>query len=270
MFVTANHSGRSAHINVMVDAVQKAAKGLVRDFGELEHLQVARKGLGDFVTAADERSEQILMEALNRARPDYGFITEETGIVPGNSESTWIIDPLDGTMNFLHGFPHFCITVGLREGDQITAAVTYDPLRDELFTAEKGHGSFVNQRRLRVATRKSLDQAMMSFLYAHQGDHETYQKLAQRVASIAVQVGSNLRTGSCALDFAYVAAGRMDAACTWRMKPWDIAAGMLLISEAGGFVTSHQSNRELDVLMEGNLVVANNWMHGALLKMLKD
>ena len=271
MLSPVNHTSRSPHINVMVTAVQKAAKGLIRDFGELEHLQVARKGLGDFVSAADERSEEILLEVLGKSRPDYHFITEETGIIDSNAQSefTWIIDPLDGTMNFLHGFPHFCITVGLRHQDAIIAAVTYDPLRDELFTAEKGQGAFVNKRRLRVGGRHALEQAMMSFVYAHQENLDMHQRIMRWVSTMTPQVGSHLRTGSCALDLAYVASGRLDAACTWGMKPWDIAAGILLVSEAGGFVTTHKSQREVDLLLKGDLVLGNNWMHGALLKSFK-
>jgi myo-inositol-1(or 4)-monophosphatase len=234
---TGSFSKGSALINVMAGAVQKAARGLVRDFGELENLQVSRKGVGDFVSVADHRSEKIIIQELQKARPTFGFITEESGIMEGeNTEYTWIVDPLDGTNNFIHGIPHFCITVALKKGDDIIAGVTYDPIKDELFWAEKGAGAYVNQRRLRVTSRTQLDACLVGFGGPYRTS-EAIQSCQKRMMALTPVVSGLRRMGAAALDLAYVAAGKLDAFLEESLSPWDVATGGLLIQEAGGFVT---------------------------------
>ena len=229
--------GGSALINVMTSAVQKAARGLVRDFGELENLQVSRKGLGDFVSAADHRSEQIIIDELQKARPSFGFITEETGIIEGeNSEYTWVVDPLDGTNNFIHGVPHFCVTVALKKNDEVIAGVTYDPIKDDLFWAEKGAGAYVNRRRLRVSARDQLDACLVGFGGPCRTPEETKQML-NRLEALRPVVAGLRRMGAAALDLAYVAAGKFDAYVEENLSIWDKAVGILLVQEAGGFAT---------------------------------
>lgn len=249
---------KSPLLNVLTSSIQRAARGLVRDFGEVENLQVSRKGVGDFVSLADKRSEQMLMELLNKARPDFGFLAEESGITqaekPGG-DTTWIIDPLDGTMNFLHGLPHFCITVAAKKQDEIIACATYDPVRDEMFVAEKGQGAYLNNRRLRVSVRTALDEGLVSV-----GHMPTVQK------EVWSQKGISLRcTGSAALDLAYVAAGRLDGACYQLLKPWDVAAGVLLVQEAGGFVTDTQTHHTA-MWQSSHIIAGSPHFHGILLK----
>jgi myo-inositol-1(or 4)-monophosphatase len=224
-------------IHVMTAAAIKASHGLIRDFGEVENLQVARKGLGNFVSTADHRSEKILIEELRRARPDYNFLTEETGSIKrSNSPYTWIIDPLDGTSNFIHGLPHFCIALAVVKNETPIAAVTYDPIKDECFWAEKGKGAFLNRRRLRVSGRNVLEETIVGVLditrtgTSLEGDKiSSIEKVFPRTTSIRCM-------GSCALDLAYVAAGRFDVFVERGCSPWDIAGGMLLVQESGGHV----------------------------------
>ncbi|MCP4922512.1 MAG: inositol monophosphatase [bacterium] len=248
----------------MMRAIATAARGLVRDFGEVEHLQVSKKGPGDFVSAADHKAEKILQEELEKARPGYSFLMEESGVVPGkDKDHTWIIDPLDGTNNFLHGLPHFAITVALQKKKEIVAAVTYDPLRDEMFYAEKGFGTFVNQRRLRVSERRSLSDSLLATGRPYQAKSALPLATLQSVSSIVPCIR---QTGSAALDLAYVAAGRLDGAWAHNLARWDIAAGILMIREAGGCISDIKGR---DVTPETtDIVAANMNLHAPLLKLI--
>jgi len=253
-------------LNVMTAAAEKAARGIIRDFGELEHLQVSKKGLGDFVSTADRRSESILIEELSRARPDYAFLTEETGSIPGtNPEFCWIIDPLDGTLNFLHGIPHFAIVLALKKEEEIVASVTYAPLQDEMYWAEKGKGSFLNQRRLRVSGRRHLEEAVIGIgtPFGTHGDPATFQKHLDKLMPITA---GTRRFGAAALDLAYVASGRFDAFFEDHLHPWDMAAGILLVKEAGGYVT--EMNGGDAMLKSGSVLAGNEFIHHKLQKLL--
>lgn len=229
----------SANMNVMIKAVENAARVLLRDFGEIENLQVSKKGPGDFVTAADKRCEEILYKELSKARPSFGFLMEESGEIKGDDgEFRWIIDPIDGTTNFLHGLPGWCISVALEKGDQIVAGMVYDPVRDEMFRAEKGTGAFSRNRRMRVSERGDLQSALVSTWVPSVGsskeDHELYARHTKATHNIL----TNRSLGASALELAYLAAGKFDAAIIdRRSKPWDLAAGLLLVKEAGGYVT---------------------------------
>jgi myo-inositol-1(or 4)-monophosphatase len=219
---------RSAHMNVMVEAAEKAARGLVRDFGEIENLQISKKGPGDFVSNADLKSESTIRAVLEKARPKYGFLMEESGITKGADEGyRWIVDPLDGTTNFLRGIPHWAIVIALEKEGEIVAGLIYDAVKDELFTAEKGTGAFINNRRLRVSPRTSLTESLIAV------DSVEYNpKLAQFITDHATRC-----LGSAALDLAYIAAARLDGGIQLGMNPWDVGAGALIVKEAGGKVT---------------------------------
>jgi myo-inositol-1(or 4)-monophosphatase len=258
---------RSPLMTVMTDAVMKASRSLKRDFGEVENLQVSRKGPGDFVSAADRKAETILREALEKARPGYGLVMEESGVVEGTDQShRWHIDPLDGTTNFLHGLPQFAISVGLEREGQVVAGVIYDPAKDELFIAEKGKGAFLNNRRIRVAARTDLEDAVVACGLPHigKGDHGLFLKEA---AAVMGQVGGMRRLGAAALDLAYVACGRLDAYWERGVNSWDVAAGIIMIREAGGYVSDADGGS--DSLTKGSIACGNEIMHRELLKLLK-
>ncbi|HEY8566310.1 MAG TPA: inositol monophosphatase family protein [Beijerinckiaceae bacterium] len=259
---------RSPLMTVMTDAVMKAAKGLRRDYGEVENLQVSRKGPGDFVTAADRRAEQTLREALQKARPDYGLVMEESGIVEGTDKThRWHVDPLDGTTNFLHGVPQFCISVGLEREGQIVAGVLYDPAKDELFVAERGKGAYLNNRRLRVAARRELADSLVICGAPHlgRGNHPRFLKEMGHVMGVC---GGIRRFGAAALDFAYVAAGRADVYWERDLHSWDMAAGIILVREAGGFVTDADGGG--DPLATRSVCCGNETLHRELLGVLKQ
>ncbi len=231
---------RSATITVMIRAAFAAAKNLKRDFGEVEHLQISEKGPGDFVSHADIKAERTLRTELLKTRPDYGFLGEEGTEIKGDGRNRWIVDPLDGTTNFLHGVPHFAISIGLERDGEIIAGVIYQPISDELFWAEKGNGAFVDtptarSRRLRVSGRKDPARALVGTGIPHigKGDHPAY---FSKIAAVAAQTAGVRRWGAAALDLAFVAAGRFDAFFEFNLSPWDVAAGLLLVREAGGFV----------------------------------
>jgi len=254
---------RSALMNVMIQAVTKAGRGLARDFGEVQNLQVSVKGPGDFVSQADLRAEQVLRSELERARPDYGFLLEEGGEVEGkDGQHRWIIDPLDGTTNFLHGFPHFAVSLALERQGQIVAGGVFNPATDELYSAEKGAGAFLNDRRLRVAARRKLTDCVVGCGIPHlgRGDHGRFLVQLRQVMSDVVGVR---RTGAAALDLAYVAAGRLDGFWEEKLSPWDMAAGILLIREAGGFVSDLAGGA--DMFGRGDIVAGNEHIHKALL-----
>ncbi|HSM19026.1 MAG TPA: inositol monophosphatase family protein [Hyphomicrobiales bacterium] len=259
---------RSALINVMVQAARKAGRVLARDFGEVENLQVSLKGPGDFVTAADLRAEKILIEELGRARPGYPILTEEKGAIPGPDQThRWIVDPLDGTTNFLHGFPLFSISIALEREGQIVAGLIYNPVTDDLFTGERGKGAFLNDRRIRVAARTSFSQALLTLGLPHSG-RGNHALALRELQAVMGRVAGLRRTGSAALDLAYVAAGRFDGFWEHALAPWDIAAGILMVREAGGFVTDATGGTAM--FETGSIVAGNETIHGELLKLLKS
>ncbi|MDA7982994.1 MAG: inositol monophosphatase [Alphaproteobacteria bacterium] len=224
-------------LNVMRRAAERAAKALRRDFGEVHALQVSRKGPADFVSRADTRAEQILQRELQTARPDYGFLMEESGHIPNpKSNRTWVIDPLDGTSNFLHGIPHFAISVALREEERLIAAFVLQPLTGERFSAELGLGAFCNDRRMRVAARKNPEDTLIATGFPFLG-HDDFEPVHNDIRAVMPKTAGLRRFGAAALDLAWVADGRFDAFWQRHLKPWDWAAGALLVQEAGGLVT---------------------------------
>jgi myo-inositol-1(or 4)-monophosphatase len=258
----------SALLQVMIGAARKAGKKLVRDFGEVGELQVSKKGPGDFVSNADLKAEQTLVEELSKARPGYGFLCEERGEVEGSDKThRWIIDPLDGTTNFLHAIPHFAVNIALEREGQIVAGVTHNPITNDTYWAERGKGAFLNQeKRLRVAARTQLDESLIAtgVPFAGKPGHGLFLKelhqISQRVAGIR-------RFGSAALDLAWVAAGRYDGSWERNLKPWDIAAGALLILESGGRITL--AGGEDFTLEDGSLCAANLDLHPLIVERLK-
>ena len=258
---------RSALLNVMIQAARKAGRTLKRDFGEVEHLQVSLKGPANFVTAADRRVEQILHEELAKARPGYGFIGEEGGRREGADKThTWIVDPLDGTSNFLHGIPQFAISIALEREGTIVAGLVYNPANEELFTAERGKGAFLNDQRLRVAARQRLIDAVVACGLPHhgKGDLELFR---DEFAAIQDKVAGLRRFGAATLDLAWVAAGRLDGYWERDISPWDMAAGLLLVREAGGYVSDLDGGD--DMLAHGHIVAGNETMHRELLRLVK-
>lgn len=258
----------SALMNVMTKAARKAGRGLVRDFGEIEQLQVSVKGPGDFVSAADLKAEQTIFEELSRAREGYGFVMEERGVVEGADKThRWIVDPLDGTTNFLHGIPHWAISIGLEREGEMVAGLIFNPVTDELFAAEKGRGAFVNDRRLRVAGRKKLADAVVATGIPHRGRMEKHKRFIVECATFMPQVSGIRRFGSAALDLAFVAAGRYDAFWERGLAPWDLAAGLLMVQEAGGTVTDTLGRRGKE-FETGTVLAGNAYIHEAMRKVL--
>lgn len=230
-------SSTSPNLNVMIRAAERAAKSLLRDFGEVEQLQVSQKGPADFVSAADRRAEDIIYEELKKARPDYGFLMEESGAVEGsNPDMRWIIDPLDGTLNFLHGLPHWAISIGLEEKGEIVAGVIYDPVKDEMFQAEKNGGAFLRRKRLRVSGRKAMDMAVVATGAPRRAPQDSHERFFKEQRAVWNTGASLRRYGAAALDLAYVAAGRCEAFWERDLSPWDVAAGHIIVREAGGFI----------------------------------
>jgi len=259
---------RSPIINVMAGAVLKAARGLLRDFGEVEQLQVSIKGPADFISEADLKAERTIRNELAKARPGYGFLMEESGASPGSDgRHRWIVDPLDCTKNFLHGIPHFCISIALERDNEIVAGMIYEPTRDEMFWAEKGGGAFLNERRLRVSARRSLADSLIGtgIPYRERSDHAAY------LATLAEVIGATAgvrRPGAAALDLAYVAAGRYDGYWEFGLSAWDIAAGILLVREPGVYVSDIAGGH--DMLASGDILAANDHLHLPLAAMLKE
>ncbi len=257
---------RSPLINVMIGAARKAARGLVRDFGEVEHLQVSMKGTSDFVSSADLKAEKVLRGELRKARPDFGFLLEEGGEIDPDKSQRWIIDPLDGTTNFIHGIPHFAISIAAEREGEVIAGVIYQPLTDEMFTTEKGAGVFVNERRLRVSARRKLEDAVVATGIPHRGrgDHPAF--LTQLQSVMAATAGVR-RFGAASLDLAFVAAGRYDAYWETGLKPWDVAAGALMVKEGGGYVSEVAGGH--NYVANGDILAANDHLHlplGSLLR----
>ncbi|MCA1510742.1 inositol monophosphatase family protein [Bradyrhizobium sp. NBAIM01] len=257
----------SATINVMVKAARRAGRSLKRDLGEIEHLQVSLKGPANFVSLADKRAEEILYQDLAKARPGYGFIGEEGGAREGTDKShTWIVDPLDGTTNFLHGIPQFAISIGLAREGTVIAGVIYNPANDELYIAERGKGAFLNDQRLRVAGRRQLSECVVACGLPHigRGDHEEFRR---EMMAIQDRVAGLRRFGAASLDLAFVAAGRLDGYWERDLQSWDIAAGMLMVREAGGTISDIATPG--DPLVTGHVVCGNEYVHGELVKILR-
>ena len=257
----------SALLNVMIAAARKAARTLKRDFGEVENLQVSLKGPANFVTAADRRAEEILRQELGKARPGYSFLGEESGRHEGADKThTWIVDPLDGTTNFLHGIPHFAISIALERSGTIVAGVIYNPVTDELYTAERGKGAFLNDTRLRVAARKRLADAVIACGLPHYGRGDLALN-RKEIAAVQGKVAGLRRFGAAALDLAFVAAGRFDAYWERDLSPWDMAAGLILVREAGGFVTDLDGGEVM--FAKSHIMAGNETMQRELLGLLQ-
>jgi myo-inositol-1(or 4)-monophosphatase len=255
---------RSALLHVMVQAALKAGKSLARDFGEVQNLQVSLKGPGDYVSQADRKAETLIKQDLARARPDYSFLGEESGENEGSdSQHRWIVDPLDGTTNFLHGIPLFAVSIGLERQGQMVAGVIYNPALDELYTAEKGSGAFLNDRRLRVAARNKLSDAVVGTGTPHlgRGHHGKYLTQLRHVMG---EVAGIRRLGAASLDLASVAAGRFDGFWEEDLSVWDMAAGIIMVREAGGFVSDTQGTQNM--LESGSICVGNEAIQKSLLK----
>jgi myo-inositol-1(or 4)-monophosphatase len=257
----------SALLNVMMRAARKAARQLNRDFGEVEKLQVSVKGPANFVTAADRKAEQTLREELMAARPGYSFVGEEGGRIDGPDKShTWYVDPLDGTTNFLHGIPHFAISIGLEREGTMVAALVYNPISDEMFVAEKGKGAFVNEQRLRVAGRRTMHDAVVACGLPHRG-RGGLAEFRTEFAAVQEQVAGLRRFGSAALDLAFIAAGRFDIYWERNLQSWDMAAGILLVREAGGYVTDCDGTEAM--FAKGHIAAGNETLLKELLAILK-
>ena len=266
---------QSALINVMYKAAQKAARGLVRDFGEAENLQVTRKGVADFVSKADLDAERAIHGELSRARPGWGFVMEEGGVsAPEEPDGpSWIVDPLDGTTNFLHGIPHFAVSIAAIDkppgsGGRIVAGAVFDPIRQEFFFAEPGKGAFLNDRRIRVSGRRRMADCVLATGIplpgrGADGDGEAF---LGELGAVMARTSGIRRSGSSALDLAWVAAGRLDGYWERGLGIWDVAAGMLIVREAGGLVSDFAAR---DRALEGDVVAANGNCHGKLLKLLR-
>lgn len=262
----------SALLQTMMDAVRKTARPILRDFGEVSNLQMSRKGPADFVTAADIKAEETLFDLLTTARPGYGFLGEERGLIEGTDKShTWIVDPIDGTTNFMHGMPHFAITVALERrapdgASEIVAGVTFNPVLNEMFWAEKGKGAYLNDSRIRVTGRKDLSECLIATGLPFMGRPGHAQSIKE-IHAVGQRVAGIRRLGSAALDYAWVAAGRYDAYWERNLNPWDVAAGILLVTEAGGIITSIDADG--DARSGQQFVAGNPDVQGALRKVLQ-
>jgi len=263
----------SALLNVMVAAARKAARSLKRDFGEVEKLQVSLKGPANFVSAADHRAEETLRAELAKARPGYGFLGEEGGRQEGSDKShCWIVDPLDGTTNFLHGIPHFAISIALEREGTIVAGIVYNPINEELFVAERGKGAFLNDQRLhdqrlRVAARKRLSEAVIACGLPHLGRGDLAQ-FRKEFAAVQEKVAGLRRFGAATLDLAWVAAGRLDAFWERDLSPWDMAAGLILVREAGGFASDLDGGE--DIFDKREILAGNESMQRELLALIRQ
>ena len=257
----------SANINVMVKACRKASKTLIRDFGEVEKLQVSLKGPGDFVTASDKKVEKIIIEELQKARPDYSILSEEVGEINKDESFRWIIDPIDGTANFLHGIPHFAISIGLEHNKEIICGIIYDPIKDEMFVAEKGKGSYLNNQRMRVSSRSKLKDCII-FTGGPKQNAENRELALKEYNNFSSKVLIPIRKlGSASLDMAYVAAGRCDGFWQRNLNYWDIAAGIILIKEAGGFVTDFEGEKEY--IKKKTILASNSRITEEMIEVLK-
>ena len=254
---------RTALLNVMVQAVLKAGRGLTRDFGEVENLQVSLKGPGDFVSAADRRADEVLIAELRKARPGYSFLTEESGVIAGSDEThRWIIDPLDGTTNFLHGIPLFAISVAMEHEGQLVAGVIFNPILNELYVAERGSGAFLNDHRLRVAARRNLADCVIATGLPGIG-RRIHDVALPEINRMMPKLAGLRRSGSAATDLAWVASGRLDGYWEHGVNPWDVAAGIVLVREAGGIITDTEGEGEM--FDTRSVVAGNEVVHAAIL-----
>ena len=245
----------SPHLNIIFKACMKASRSLIRDFGEIENLQVSSKGPGDFVTSADKRTEKIIIGELQKAYPEYGIITEESGIInKSNVKNRWIIDPIDGTMNFLNGVPQFAISIGYEENSEIKCGAIFNPIMNEMFCAEKGNGAYLNNSRIRVSNKKKLNDALLVT-----GGPKQASKIKDKIFSEYINISKNVsnvrKYGSAALDMAYVACGRFDGYWQRELNYWDIAAGIVILKEAGGFVEFFEEDTEIP--LKKNIIASN-------------
>jgi len=241
----------SPNLNIMIKASQKASKALIRDFGEIEKLQVSVKGPSNFVTNADIKAEKIIIEELMKAKKNYSIISEEDGSkINSDSENVWIIDPIDGTSNFLHGIPHFAISIALKSNNEIISGLIYDPIKDEMFYAEKNNGAFFNNQRIKVSKKKEIENC----LFATGGKEKVISDFITR------------KTGSAALDMAYVAAGRYDGYFQNNLNLWDVAAGIIIIKEAGGIVNEINLSNHSNI----KIIASSSRINEKMLEKLKN
>ena len=260
---------RPALINVMAKAAEKAGKGLLRDFGEVEHLQISRKGPADFVSTADLKAQKVLREELGKARPNFGFFMEESDGAADTSGKAerWIVDPLDGTTNFLHGMPHWCISIAAEREGEIVAGLIFNPVTDEMFWAEKGIGSYCSSKRLRVSARTDLSECLIATGLGFKGSPKNHLNVMKEVAAVMPQVAGIRRAGSAALDLAYVAAGRYDGYWESGLGLYDLAAGYIIVKEAGGFVAPLEAGK--DPVQSCALIATNAGIHDSLVRMVR-
>jgi myo-inositol-1(or 4)-monophosphatase len=256
----------SPQINLITRACMKASRSLIRDFGELENLQVSSKGPGDFVSSADKRTEKTIIEELQKAHPEFGIVTEETGIInKSNIKNRWIIDPIDGTMNFLNGIPQFAISIAYEENNEIICGVIFNPITNEMFCAEKGNGAYLNNTRIRVSNKKKLKDALLVT-----GGPNGASKIKNKIYSEYINVSNNVsnvrKFGSAALDMAYVACGRFDGYWQRELNYWDIAAGVIILKEAGGFIDFFED--DISYPLKKNVLASNSNIHQELKELI--
>ncbi|WP_457647595.1 inositol monophosphatase family protein [Profundibacter sp.] len=258
----------SANLNLMIKAARAAGRSLSKDFREVENLQVSLKGAGDFVSKADFAAEEIIREQLTEARPTYGWVGEETGVTEGDDPTRrWIVDPLDGTTNFLHGMPHWAVSIALEHKGEVVSGVVYDPTKDEMFFAEKGQGAWMNESRMRVSGRRRLSECVFATGLPFSGRADLPQTL-QELARILPATSGVRRWGSASLDLAYVAAGRYDGFWERGLNLWDIAAGVVIVREAGGMI--EPLRKERNILADGEVICANEPIFEQFAKIIRD
>ncbi len=256
----------SPQINLITKACMKASRSLIRDFGEIENLQVSSKGPGDFVTSADKRTEKILIEELQKAHPEYGIVTEEIGIInESNTKNRWIIDPIDGTMNFMNGIPQFAISIGYEEDSEIKCGVIFNPIMNEMFCAEKGNGAYLNNSRIRVSKKNKINDALI-VTGGPKGASKIKDKIFMEYINVSNNVSNVRKFGSAALDLSYVACGRFDGYWQRELNYWDIAAGIIILKEAGGFVDFFEENKKLP--LKKNILATNSFIHEELKELI--
>ena len=256
----------SPQINLITRACMKASRSLIRDFGEIENLQVSSKGPGDFVTSADKKTEKILIDELQKAHPDYGIITEETGIInASNTKNRWVIDPIDGTFNFMNGIPQFAISIGYEEDNEIKCGVVFNPIMNEMFCAEKGNGAYLNNTRIRVSNKKKIKDALIA-TGGPKGESKIKDKIFSEYINVSNNVSNVRKFGSAALDVAYVACGRFDGYWQRELNYWDIAAGIIILKEAGGFVDFFEEDKNKP--LKKNIIASNSFIHEELRELI--